>query len=115
MNYRMVTFVLGRIFLIEAVLMLCPMLCSALYGEWGIVLAFWWPVLLLAVLGLLLSFRTPRNTTIYARDGLVIVALVWVLMSIFGALPFVISGEIPSFLTPSLRWCPALPPQGPPF
>ena len=97
MNYRMVTFVLGRIFLIEAVLMLCPMLCSALYGEWGIVLAFWWPVLLLAVLGLLLSFRTPRNTTIYARDGLVIVALVWVLMSIFGALPFVISGEIPSF------------------
>lgn len=97
MNYRMVTFVLGRIFLIEAVLMLCPMLCSALYGEWGIVLAFCWPVLLLAVLGLLLSFRTPRNTTIYARDGLVIVALVWVLMSIFGALPFVISGEIPSF------------------
>ena len=97
MNYKMVGFVLGRIFWIEAVLMLCPMACSALYGEWNIVLAFLWPALGLTLLGVLLGLRQPRNTTIYARDGLVIVALVWVLMSVFGALPFMISGEIPSF------------------
>ena len=97
MNYKMVGFVLGRIFWIEAVLMLCPMACSALYGEWNIVLAFLWPELGLTLLGVLLGLRQPRNTTIYARDGLVIVALVWVLMSVFGALPFMISGEIPSF------------------
>ena len=96
MNYKMVGFVLGRIFFIEAVLMLCPALCAALYGEWNVVLAFVWPVLALVLLGLLLSRRTPRNTTIYARDGLVIVALVWVLMAAFGAMPFLISGEIPS-------------------
>ena len=97
MNYKIVGFVLGRIFWIEAVLMLCPMACSALFGEWDIVLSFLWPALVLVALGMLLGLRQPRNTTIYARDGLVIVALVWVLMSVFGALPFMISGEIPSF------------------
>ena len=98
MNYKMVGFVLGRIFLIEAVLMLFPMGCAALYGEWNIILAFLWPALILLALGLVTSLRTPKNTKIYARDGLAIVALVWVLMSVFGALPFVISGEIPSFV-----------------
>ena len=98
MNYKMVAFVLGRIFCIEAVLMLFPMLCAACYGEWYLLPAFLLPAVLLAVLGLAASLRTPKNTTIFARDGLAIVALVWVLMSTFGALPFVISGEIPSFI-----------------
>ena len=98
MNYKMVAFVLGRIFCIEAVLMLFPMLCAACYGEWYLLPAFLVPAVLLAVLGLAASLRTPKNTTIFARDGLAIVALVWVLMSAFGALPFVISGEIPSFI-----------------
>ena len=51
------------------------------------------------VLGLAASLKSPKDTKIYARDGLAIVALVWVLMSVFGALPFVISGEIPSRAT----------------
>ena len=61
------------------------------------------PAALLAVLGFITSRKTPKNTTIFARDGLAIVALVWVLMSAFGALPFVISGEIPSFIDCFLR------------
>ena len=97
MNYRMVAFVLGRIFAIEAVLMLFPLICGMLYGEWYLLPAFLLPAALLAVLGFITSRKTPKNTTIFARDGLAIVALVWVLMSVFGALPFVISGEIPSF------------------
>ena len=52
MNYKMVGFVLGRIFLIEAALMLLPMVCSAIYGEWSVVLCFLWPALILLVLGL---------------------------------------------------------------
>jgi len=98
MNYRMVAFVLGRIFAIEAVLMLFPLICAMLYGEWYLLPAFLLPAALLAVLGFITSHKTPKNTTIFARDGLAIVALVWVLMSAFGALPFVISGEIPSFI-----------------
>ena len=97
MNYRMVVFVLGRIFLVEAAMLLLPMICSAIYGEWYMLPAFLLPAVILLLLGLAASLRTPKNTTIYARDGLAIVALVWVLMSAFGALPFVISGEIPAF------------------
>ena len=97
MNYRMVVFVLGRIFLVEAAMLLLPMVCSAIYGEWYMLPAFLLPAVILLLLGLAASLRTPKNTTIYARDGLAIVALVWVLMSAFGALPFVISGEIPAF------------------
>lgn len=99
----MVGFVLGRIFLIEAALMLFPMGCAAIYGEWSVALSFLWPALIVLALGLITSLRTPQNTKIYARDGLAIVALVWVLMSVFGALPFVISGEIPSFVDAFLR------------
>ncbi len=74
--------------------MLFPMGCAAIYGEWSVVLSFLWPTLIVLALGLITNLRTPQNTKIYARDGLAIVALVWVLMSVFGALPFVISGEI---------------------
>ena len=91
MNYRMVAFVLGRIFAVEAGLMLFPLICAMLYGEWYLLPAFLLPAALLAVLGFITSHKTPKNTTIFARDGLAIVALVWVLMSAFGALPFVIS------------------------
>ena len=98
MNYKMVGFVLGRIFLIEAALMLFPMGCAAIYGEWASIPAFLIPVLILLVLGLAASLKSPKDTKIYARDGLAIVALVWVLLSVFGALPFIITGEIPSFV-----------------
>ena len=54
MNYKMVGFVLGRIFLIEAALMLFPMGCAAIYGEWASIPAFLIPVVILLVLGLLL-------------------------------------------------------------
>ena len=64
MNYRMVGFVLGRIFLIEAVLMLFPMGCAAIYGEWSTISAFLWPALILLALGL--------AVTAYARGGLIL-------------------------------------------
>ena len=55
MNYKMVGFVLGRIFLIEAALMLFPMGCAAIYGEWSVVLSFLWPTLIVLALGLITS------------------------------------------------------------
>ena len=76
MNYRMVAFVLGRIFAIEACLMLFPLICGMLYGEWYLLPAFLLPAALLAVLGFITRRKTPKNTTIFARDGLAIVALV---------------------------------------
>ena len=87
MNYRMIAFVLGRIFMAEAALLVLPMACALIYGE-NTIFAFLIPILLLMALGCLFGLRKPKDTVIYARDGLVVVALAWVLMSAFGALPF---------------------------
>lgn len=92
----MIGFVIGRILLTEAVLMALPMAVGLLYGESAV--PFLIPMALLAVLGMLLSARKPARTALYARDGLAVVALAWITMSLFGALPFVLSGDIPSYV-----------------
>ncbi|MBU5625516.1 TrkH family potassium uptake protein [Oscillibacter sp. MSJ-2] len=97
MNYRMVGFILGRILLVESVLMLLPLMVTLAYGE-SAVFAFCLPIVLSALCGALLGVRTPKNTTIYAKEGLVIVALSWLAMSLFGALPFYLCGSFSSFV-----------------
>ena len=92
----MIGFVIGRILLTEAVLLVLPMAVALLYGEAAA--PFLIPMLLVAVCGLLLSARKPARTSLYARDGLAVVALAWLLMSLFGAMPFVLSGDIPRFV-----------------
>lgn len=92
----MIGFVIGRILLTEAVLLVLPMAVALLYGEAAT--PFLIPMLLVAVCGLLLSARKPARTSLYARDGLAVVALAWLLMSLFGAMPFVLSGDIPRFV-----------------
>lgn len=92
----MIAFVIGRILLTEAALMALPMAVALLCGE--AVRPFVLPALALVAVGLLSSGRRPKRTSIYARDGFAVVALAWVLMSIFGAVPFVISGDIPHFV-----------------
>ena len=92
----MIGFVIGRILLTEAALLMLPTAVAAVYGE--AVLPFLIPALLLAVIGLALGLRSPKRSSLYARDGFAVVALAWVLMSAFGALPFVLSGDIPHFV-----------------
>ena len=92
----MIGFVIGRILLTEAALLMLPMAVAAAYGE--AVLPFLIPALLLAVIGLALGLKAPKRSSLYARDGFAVVALAWVLMSAFGAMPFVISGDIPHFV-----------------
>ena len=96
MNYQMIGYVIGRILLTEAVLLVPPMLTAFLYGE--SVLPFLLPAILLAAVGLVIGLKRPRKTALYARDGFAVVALAWVLMSAFGALPFVLSGDIPNYI-----------------
>lgn len=96
MNYQMIGFVIGRILLTEAALLALPLVTALLYGEPAG--PFLIPVLVLVLVGLVLSGRKPQRTALYARDGLAVVALAWIAMSAFGALPFVISGDIPNFV-----------------
>ncbi len=96
MNYQMIGFVIGRILLTEAALLALPLVTALLYGEPAG--PFLIPALVLVLVGLVLSGRKPQRTALYARDGLAVVALAWIAMSAFGALPFVISGDIPNFV-----------------
>ena len=99
MNKRMIGFVIGRLLLLEAMLMVLPLGVSFIYGESlkykG---AYFGVIMLLIAMGLVLSFKSPENMSKQGREGFVIVALSWILMSAFGALPFVITKEIPSFI-----------------
>ncbi len=82
--------------MVEALLMLLPMIVSMIYKD-NIEYAFLIVIGLLLATGLIMSAPKIENRKIYAREGFIIVSLSWVLMSVFGALPFVISGAIPSF------------------
>lgn len=97
MNKRMIAYILGILLLCEAGLMLLPTVVSLVYGE-AVVISFLATIVLLVATGVVLVAMKPKNKTIYARHGLVIVALGWILMSLFGALPFFFSGEIPNYL-----------------
>ena len=92
----MIGFVIGRILVTEAALLVLPLIVALLHGEAAH--PFLIPVALLVLIGLLLGVRRPARTALYARDGLAIVALAWIAVSAFGALPFVISGDIPFYV-----------------
>ncbi len=96
MNYKMVRFIIGRILAIEAVLMVLPLIVSIIYGEKA-VQAFGITIVITFAAGMLLRWKLPADTTMYAKEGFVIVALAWIAMSLFGALPFLLSGSIPNF------------------
>lgn len=96
MNYPIISKILGRVMGLEAILMVPSMITALCYGEsllWYVETAA-----VAAVLAVLLNIPKVRRRDFYAREGFVSVALAWVLMSAVGALPFVFSGEEPSYV-----------------
>ena len=97
MNYSIVLYILGFILRFESVFLLLPALVGLIYQE-----ASGFSYLFVAVLCFAVSFlltrRKPRSSRLYTREGFVTVAMSWVVMSIFGALPFVLSGDIPFYV-----------------
>ena len=93
----MVFFILGRILMVEAALMLPSVIVGLIYKERA-TLSFIIPIVALALIGFLISYKRPRNKEIYARDGFFVVAAAWVVMSLFGALPFYFSGCFGSYV-----------------
>lgn len=98
MNYKMILSTIGRMLMVLSGLLMLPLIVAVIYGENTIT-----PILISAVvpfvlgISLYLAFKT-KNHVIYAKEGFAIVALVWILFSVFGAFPFILSGEIPSFV-----------------
>ncbi len=96
MNLKVISYVVGWALNIEAVCMLLPFLCALAYGEENKFL-FLFCALLCLVVGLSLTVKPPKNKSIFAKEGFVAVALSWIIISIFGAIPFNASGYIPNF------------------
>ena len=98
MNKRLVLRLLGAIMLIEALAMAPSLAIALFYGD-GDASALAYSMVLLGVLGFpAWRFARPREQNLRAREGFLVVALSWMLLSAFGALPFVISGLIPNYI-----------------
>ena len=97
MNRRLILRLLGSILMIEAASMLPSLAVALVYGD-GDASAFACTIGLLLLFGLPMRYLSrPRETNLRAREGFLVVPLAWVLLSVFGALPFLFSGVIPRF------------------
>ncbi len=97
MNYRMICYLLGKVLLLLAVLLLLPCAVALIYGE-GDFLAFLYTAGVSALMGGLLQVLRPQKRNMRTADGFVMVSLCWILISLVGALPFTLHGSIPSYL-----------------
>lgn len=97
MNYRMIVYILGMLLMFQAAFLMIPSLTAAIFGESAL-----WAYLAVAagclLCGFLITRWKPKKKNLYARDGFVIVSLSWILLSVTGALPFLLTGEIPHFV-----------------
>ena len=98
MNFSMIIYVLGWVLKLEAGIMILPIICALIYQEFWAVQALAVSAILALVIGTLATVKGPKRTDYYAREGFVICALSWILMSLIGALPFYLTGTIPSYI-----------------
>ncbi len=96
MNISIITYFIGWVLGIEGMLMLIPCAVALIYQE-ACGLYFVGVMAVCFVMVFLLARKKPENTVFYAREGFVTVALSWIVLSVAGALPFYLSGEIPSY------------------
>lgn len=96
MNYRVISYILGWVLSLEALFLAVSAAVGGLYGERA-ALSFLYAALICAALGIPAVVKKPRRMAFFMKEGFVTVALCWIVFSIFGALPFVFSGEIPRF------------------
>ena len=97
MNFRIISYILGWVLLIEAAFLLLPYMIGVIYGE-SAASAFLLAAVICALAGLPSVIKKPKQIVFFVREGFLTVALSWLVLSLFGALPFVFSGEIPSYI-----------------
>ncbi len=97
MNVKLVAHTLGRVINFEAICMLLSLICSLLCRD-GEYAAFLVSMAICLAAGIPLALIKPKEKKLFSRDGFVTVALSWIALSLFGALPFVVSGVIPDFI-----------------
>ena len=97
MNYFMIIYILGHLLRFEAIFLFLPMITGVIYDEIDasiyMLLAF-----VAFVIGTVLTLKPPKNRQLFTKEGFVTVALGWIVLSMYGALPFVLTGDIPSYI-----------------
>lgn len=95
MNKSIILHILGWISCFEAAFLILPVIVALIYGE-NSVFAFLITIGICLIIGVPLALRKPKNRTFFAKEGFISVALGWILLSLIGSLPFLISGQIPN-------------------
>ncbi len=99
MNYKLLGKVLGKIMILEGAMMIAPLIISFIYKESFInKIAFIVPIVCLTLIGFLIQIPHTQRKSLYQKEGFALTALVWIIMTLFGALPFVINGNIPKYI-----------------
>ncbi len=94
MNFGFITYIIGWILNFQGVFLLVPCIVAMIYNEKSGI-AFLLSSFISFAIGALFVRKKPKNSSFYAKEGFISVALGWIVLSVSGALPFLISGEIP--------------------
>lgn len=97
MNYSIIRYVVGWVLKFETAFLCLPAVVGLIYGEDDFKYYFLSAAICLLV-GTILTLNKPKNRSLYTREGFIIVALSWFVISLFGAIPFVLTGDIPSYV-----------------
>lgn len=97
MNYRLINSILSRVILLQGLFLLLPCIIGLFYGERTDAIIYLALAMFCLLIGILARISKPKNATFYAKEGFLAVSLSWIVMSLIGALPFVLNGDIPSY------------------
>lgn len=98
MNYKLIFKTLGKFLLIEALLLIIPLITSFIYKE-GIYLAYLIPICIMLVISYFLSRLSCPISKFYQKEGFFTVGLAWLVLSLFGCIPFILSKTLPNFFS----------------
>ena len=94
----MIRYILFRLFRVFGALLVLPFIVALIYKEFDSAESFFLLIITSSVVGYLGSYKKPQNTVIYAKEGFAITAIAWIIMSMLGAIPFVVTGTIPNYI-----------------
>lgn len=98
MNYKMIRYIIGMILMAESVFMILPLIVSVIYGEFDVIMPFVYSIMATFCVAAFFGLKKPKNDLVFARESYIAVAAGWIFVSFFGAMPFYLSGSIPSLI-----------------
>ena len=96
MNHKMIFYLTAQIVRAVGILMVFPLIVAGICGEGPSALAFAGVGIGMILLGTVLTLKKPKDTSVFTREGMAVVAVAWIACSVLGALPYFFSGEIPN-------------------